>query len=105
MEEDTQKLQEIQILEQNIQNIMMQKQSFDFELSETLSALKEIENSGDEVYKVVGQLMIKSNKEKIKEELSNKEKLIELRVSSLEKQEKSFSENLEKLRDEMLSKK
>lgn len=105
MEEDTQKLQEIQILEQNIQNIMMQKQSFEFELSETQSALKEIENSGDEVYKIIGQLMVKSDKEKIKEELSNKEKLVELRISSLEKQEKSFVENLEKLRDEMLNKK
>ena len=49
--------------------------------------------------------MVKSDKNKIKEELSNKEKLIELRVVSLEKQENSLGENLEKLRSEVLDKK
>ena len=103
MEEDNKKIQEIQILEQNLQNLMMQKQSFQFELSESQAALKEIENSGDEVFKIIGQLMIKSDKNKIKEELLNKEKLIELRVNSIEKQENSLSENLEKLRDEVIN--
>jgi prefoldin beta subunit len=99
------RIQEIQMLEQNLQNLMMQKQSFQFELSETQEALSELEKSDDEVFKIVGQLLIKSNKEKIKDELSNKEKLIELRVSSIEKQENSLSENLEKLRKEVLNKK
>lgn len=105
MEENNTKIQEIQMLQQNMQSLMMQKQSFRFELSETQAALKEVENSGDEVFKIVGQLMVKSDKSKIKEELSNKEKLIELRVNSLDKQEQLLSENLEKLRDEVLNKK
>ncbi len=105
MEENNQKIQEIQMIEQNMQNVMMQKQSFQFELSETQAALSELETAGDEVFKIVGQLMVKSDKNKIKEELSNKEKLIELRVSSLEKQENSLGENLEKLRSEVLDKK
>ena len=32
------------------------------ELSETKSAKKEIENAGDDVFKIIGQLMIKSDK-------------------------------------------
>ena len=105
MEENNQKIQEIQMIEQNMQNVMMQKQSFQFELSETQAALSELESAGEEVFKIVGQLMVKSDKNKIKEELSNKEKLIELRVVSLEKQANSLGENLEKLRSEVLDKK
>ena len=38
------------------------------ELSETRSALNEIENAGDEVFKIIGQLMLKTEKSKIKPE-------------------------------------
>jgi len=83
---DQEKIQEMQVLEQNLQNLFMQKQSFQIEFSETQSALKEIRGSGDEVYKMIGQLMVKSDKEKIKEELTNKEKFLEIRLTSVEKE-------------------
>jgi len=98
---DENKLQELQILEQKLQNSMMQKQAFQMELAETSSALKELEKSGEEVFKIIGQLMIKSEKTKIKEELLNKQKILELRIKSFEKQENSLTEQLEKLRDEI----
>lgn len=97
-----QKIQEMQILDQNLQGLLLQKQAFQMELSETQSALKEIEKSGEEIFKIIGQLMIKTDKKSIKEELSNKENLLNLRVKSLEKQETSFAEKLENLRKEVL---
>lgn len=96
------KLQEMRILEQNLQNILLQKQTFQIELAETKAALQEMEKSSDEVYKIVGQLMIKSEKEKIKKELQDKEKMLELRMGTFEKQEKSSIEKMEKLRDELM---
>ena len=72
------------------------------ELSEAVHALKELENSGEEVFKIIGQLMIKTEKSKIKEELSNKQKIIELRVKSIEKQEDSLSEKLNSLREKVV---
>ena len=99
------KFQELQMLEQNLQNILMQKQSFQMELSETQSALKEIENSGDEVFKIVGQLMIKTEKSKISEELSGREKILEMRLKKMEQQEAVFMEKLEKLREEVIDSK
>jgi prefoldin beta subunit len=98
---DETKIQEMQILEQKLQNSMMQRQSFEMELAETNSALEEIKKSGDEVFKIIGQLMIKSEKSKIKEELLNKNKILELRIKAFEKQEVSLGEQLEKLRDEI----
>jgi chaperonin cofactor prefoldin len=42
--------------------------------------------------------MIKSDKSKIKEELLDKKRFLELRVKSLEKQESSLNEQIEKIR-------
>ncbi|HLC77533.1 MAG TPA: prefoldin subunit beta [Candidatus Nanoarchaeia archaeon] len=96
------KLQEMQIIEQSLNNVLMQKNVFQMELSETDSALTEIEKSSGEVFKVIGQLMIKTEKEKIKNDLSNKKKLIELRLKNLEKQEASLSDKLEDVRDDLM---
>jgi len=99
MEEQNQKIQQMQFLEQNLQAILMQKQAFQMELSETVSALKEIEKSEEDVYKVIGQLMIKVSKDKIKEELNNKKRLFETRMDSLTKQEDSLTEQVNNLRE------
>ena len=99
---DNKKIQEIQILEQNIQNLLLQKQAFDMELSESRAALKEIENAKDDVFKLIGQLMIKSDKNKVKEELLNKEKILDLRLNTIEKQELSLMEKLASLREEVM---
>jgi prefoldin beta subunit len=98
---DEKKIQEMQILEQKLQNSILQKQAFQMELAETNSALREVEKSGDEVFKIIGQLMIKSEKEKIKEELLSKQKILELRIKALEKQENSLTGQLDRLRDEI----
>ncbi len=94
------KIQEFHILEQNLQNLLLQKQAFQMELSETVTAKKEIEKS-EEVFKIVGQLMIKTNQNEMREELSNREKLLELRIKSIEKQETYLTEKLVALRKEI----
>jgi prefoldin beta subunit len=98
-----QKIQEMQILEQRLQNTILQKQAFQMELAETDSALKEIEKAGEEIFKIIGQLMIKTEKAKIKEELAEKQKILELRIKAFDKQEKLMGGQLEKLRDEVTS--
>jgi prefoldin beta subunit len=94
------KIQEIQILEQNLHNLLLQKQAFQMEISETRAAKKEIESS-KEVFKIIGQLMVNADREKIKEELQNKEKLLDLRIKSIEKQETSLTEKMDSLRKEV----
>lgn len=99
---DNQKIQEMQLLEQSLQNLLLQKQAFQMELTETQSALKEIESADDEVFKIIGQLMIKTDKPKLKDELTNKDKLLNLRLKSIEKQEFSLTEQLDKFREEIM---
>lgn len=80
----------------------MQKQAFQMELSETKAALKELDNSGDDVFKLVGQLMLKTDKKKMKEELITKEKLLEKRTDTLQTQEVPLMKKLDDLRQELM---
>ena len=85
-EENQQKIQKLQLLEQNLQNFSMQKQQFQSQMIEVDSAFKELENA-NEAYKIVGNIMISSDKEKLKEELKDKKERLELRIKTIEKQE------------------
>lgn len=89
-------------LEQNLQAILMQKQAFQMELSEIDLSLKEIANSGEDIYKIIGQLMLKVQKNKIIEELNSKQSLVKSRIKNLEKQEENLSEQSKKIREEIL---
>jgi len=93
-------IQNLQILEQNLQGLVAQKQVFQLELNETLNALEEVKKTNDEVYKVTGSLMLKTDKEAAIKELEDKKKILELRASSIEKQEKFLESKSEELREE-----
>ena len=95
------KIHQIQLMENNLQNLFMQKQAFQMELFESQSAIKEIENSDEEIFKIIGQLMIKADKQKTEEDLSNKERILKLRIKTIEKQEDSLTEKMETLRKEV----
>jgi len=96
------KIQELQLIEQTLQSIMMQKQTFQLELNETLSAIEELSNAKDDVYKIVGQIMVKAKKDSLDKEMKDKKNLLELRVKNLDKQEDSLKDRLEKLREEVM---
>lgn len=102
---DTQeKIQQLQILEQNLQNLSLQNQAFQFELNETESALSEVEKAKDDIYKLTGQIMLKASKEDLKKELGQKKDIITLRVKAIEKQEKHLKEEADKIRQEVMKK-
>ncbi|MFW5847114.1 MAG: prefoldin subunit [Nanoarchaeota archaeon] len=98
-QKDSSQIQELQMLEQNLQSIMYQKQAFQSELAETQSALKEVNSSKEDVYKLAGQILIKTSVEKIKQELQNKEKILNMRLEKLEKQESELNKRVEDIRN------
>lgn len=81
-------IEELQMLENQLQNLLMQKQAFQIEMSETENALDELKNADSEVYKIIAGVILKTNKEELNEELQEKKKLLEMKVSAVEKQEK-----------------
>jgi len=96
-----QKVKDLQMIEQNVQNLSLQKQTSQVELNEINNALAEIEKTNDEIYKILGGIMIKTDKTALKKELGEKKKLLELRIQAIEKQEKLVSEKAKKLRSEI----
>ncbi len=105
LDQETQKqIQELQILEQNLQNILLQKQSLQLEITEVENALAELKKAGKEVYKITGQIMIAANKEDLEKELKQKQELVSLRLKSLDKQEEGLVKSSEDLREEVLGK-
>jgi len=106
LDKDTQeKIQEMQILEQNFQQLMSQKQAFSFEVNETDFALKELEKAKGDVFKLIGnQVIIKTEKEDLTKELQHKKELIDTRLKNIDEQEKEFSDKLNSLREEVMKK-
>ena len=95
------RIHHLQIAEQNMQQLLMQKQSFQSQLLEVESAQEEIKKT-DTVYKVVGNLMLKSKKEDVEKELHEKNEILSLRLKNIEKQEEAAQEKVRKLREEIL---
>lgn len=94
-------LQEMQMIEQNLQNVLLQKQAFEMELSEVESAISETQKSSEEVYKIVGNIMIRADKQAVIKELEEKKKIFSLRLKTLENQEKILMEKLDKSRKDV----
>ncbi len=99
MEKDLdEKVKELQLMEHNLSNLLFQKQTFQLELGEITSASEELEASKGDVFKIVGNVMIKSQKEKLKKELDEKKDLISMRIKNIEKQEKVLHATVDELR-------
>src|SRR3989344_3305643 len=99
--EASEKINELQMLEQTLQSYLAQKQNINLELNEVLNALNELNNYQGIVYKSISGILLETKKEDITKELEEKKKILELRISSIEKQEKSFEERADLLKKEI----
>ncbi len=97
----SEKMQQLQILEQNLQQFLMQKQQFQQQMIEIESALNELQNS-KESFKIIGNVMLSANKEDLTKELTTKKEELDLRIKTLEKQEDRLKEKSQSLRDEVM---
>lgn len=98
------KITQLQILEQNIQNFLMQKQTFQSQLIEVDNALEELDKTQGKTYKIVGAIMISAKKEDLKKDLQGKKEALDLRIKSIEKQENQLKDKAAKLQSEVLNK-
>ena len=106
LDQETQaKIQQMQMMEQAFQQLLMQKNNFSFELSETEKIIAETEKAEGEVMRIIGnQVVIKSAKEKILEEMKEKKEMVEARMKDIDSQEKEYSEQMNSLREEIMKK-
>ncbi len=101
-QESEAKIEQLQALEQNIQNFLIQKQNFQSQLIEITNAYEELEKTKGKAYKIIGAVMIDTDKEELKKELNNKKETLNIRIRAVEKQENQLKEKASKLQEEVL---
>ena len=94
-------IEDLQVAEHSLQEVLGQKQMFQVEIQEIDNALKELKDTKDEVYRILSGIMIRSNKVELIKELDERKKIGNLRIDSIEKQEKILEEKSLKLRDRL----
>lgn len=95
------KINQLQLLQQNLHNILLQKQQIESQLEEINSALSGLENT-KKAYQIVGNIMIASSKENLAKELKEKREVAEIRIKKLEEQEERLKKNLESIQQEVM---
>ncbi|MBI2548564.1 prefoldin subunit [Candidatus Woesearchaeota archaeon] len=101
--ETEKKIAQLQLLEQNLQSLLMQKQQFQTQEMEIASALEELEKT-TKSYKIVGNIMVVVPQEDLKRELTTKRETVTIRIKNIEKQETAVREKAKKLQTEVLGK-
>ena len=91
--------------QQQAQSVAMQKQSITLQLNESKKALDELSKVDDdrEVYKTAGPLLVKTTKAESESELKDSIEMLEIRIGTIEKQEKRIASKLEELQDSLQS--
>lgn len=97
-QEDINLINQFQMLQQQLQAILIQKEDSKLEILETEKALDELsKNDVKEVYKLSGQIMIKKDADTVKKELEEKLSDLELRLSAFDKTEQKINEKLKEM--------
>ncbi len=103
MEDSQQLLQSATVLQQQLQNIMAQREAMGVQVLEIKKALDELgKTSEKEVYKIAGPILIKSGKEGVLKELRDRDETLGLRLKTLEKEEKRVKLRIEELREKLI---
>ena len=100
--EDIQKkIGKLQMMEQRLQNYILQKQNFQGQLLEIENALAESKDA-EEVYRIFGQIMVKTDSKKLSDDLGEKKEILDKRIGEIEKQETKIREEIIPLQQEVM---
>jgi prefoldin beta subunit len=93
----------LQQLQQQLQTILQQKAQYELAVREAKRAQEEIKDSADDavMYMSVGTIMMQKKKEVVDARLAEKVDTLELRIKSLEKQEKMLQGKFEQLQSQI----
>ena len=95
------KINQLQLLQQNLQNVLNQKQQLESQLIELDSALTEVKTT-EKAYKIIGKIMVACPTEKLAKDLQEKKEVIEIRFKNFAKQEERLKAGLEEAQQEVM---
>jgi len=96
-------LARLQQLQQTLQAVTSQKQQLEIEVAETDRAVSELGKLGDQpvVYKSVGSLLLRSEKQTLLSELKERKELLGTRITVLGRQEDRTKERIKELQEKL----
>jgi prefoldin beta subunit len=96
----------LQQLQQTLQAVVSQKQQLEMDMTETDRALTELEKVTGEtpVYKSVGSILVKADKQALLSELKERKELLNTRVTVLGRQEERTRERLKDIQQKLQEK-
>lgn len=97
----TSKVSQLQLLQQNLQHILGQKQQLEAQLVELDLAFAELKTA-EKAYKIVGKIMIASPAKDLLRDVTEKKEIITLRLNNFSKQEEKLKQSLETVQKEAM---
>ena len=96
-------LKQMDDLQKTYASIITQKQQLQLSFAEYKNALEALKNAPEDssVYKLIGNIFFKADREKLEEELNESIELLQARIKALESQETRIVEELNKLKSEV----
>ena len=90
---------QLQQLQQQLQTVVTQKTQLDLLVKETEEAIKDDAS----LFKAVGNVLVKAEKDKVLKELQEKKETYEIRIKTLERQEEKLKERVTELQKKLQS--
>ena len=96
---------QLQQMQQQMQTILQQKSQYEMTVRESKRAEEELKEtpSDAQVFMTIGTVMVQHTKEHVEKALADKIDTLELRIRSLEKQEKALQSRFEQLQQQVRS--
>jgi prefoldin beta subunit len=102
--EDQDDIIKFQQTQQQIQILLMQKQNIQMQGAEIEGAMKELEKAKEkDAFEVIGNIMVKKPKKEIMDSLKEKKELMDLRMSTIDKQAEKLNEKAVELQKKLAS--
>ncbi len=93
-----------QIYVQNLQNVLVQKQTLQIQLEEITQTIEELEKyDKDKVYKSVGPVLIEKPKDEVMKDLVDTKEELTVKIKSMEKQEELLKKKIDELKKKLNS--
>lgn len=101
-EEEKEMVGQFQSYQQQLQAILLQKESLKIQNMEIDKALEELNASKETTaYKITGSIMISKSVEELKKELGENKETLSIRIKSLEKTEERINNKLKELQEKL----
>ena len=66
------------------------------------NALEELEKNPKDVYKIIGPIMVRTNKNDVEKDLKSKKEIVNLRIGNIDKNENKLKEKAKNLQEEVM---